>query len=170
MSHLFEQLWAFQHHRYAWITVILPAILSLAALVSYRRTALRPDAINAVLSSIVMSFATCWWTPAGLQILPYMAVAMIFVRVRDEAPAKSIATAVRYTVVAAAWTWVVTLSVDVVGCMLHEQCRLADTGAAGWSDGLVLGPILAATVVWGLYAMELISEWRRSRRSTFALA
>ena len=134
-----------------------------------RLTALRPDALDAVLTSIVLSFATCWWTPAGLQILPFMAVAMICVRVRDEAPAKSIATAVRYTVVAAAWTWVVTLSVDVGGCMLHEQCRLADTGAAGWSDGLVLGPILAATVVWGLYAMELISEWR-SRRSTFALA
>ena len=169
MSPLYEQLWAYQHHRYAWITVILPAILSLAALVSYRRTALRPDAIDAVLSSIVISFATCWWTPAGLQILPFMAVAMIGVRVRDEARAKSIATAWRYTIVAAAWTWFVTLWVDLTGCMLHEQCRLADTGAAGWSDGLVLSPVLAGILIWGLYAMELVSEWR-SRRSTLAFA
>jgi hypothetical protein len=156
------ELLAYFFHGYAWTAVVVPGALSVVALAACRSVAFRWPVIAAMLMSLLVSWFTRIWTDAGLQILPTAAVLLLGVwGVEMLHYAPTVRRTLARGAVSAAWTWVTLFAVDVGGCLVEAQCYLNDTGGAGFLDGLVVSPILAAALVVTLAGVAARGEKRR---------
>ena len=134
----------------AWVALVIPGLLSAVTLARTRAVSLTGLMLIAVMAGLAISWTTRRWDASGLRILP-AAMVIIAAMSIPEFTDGTWQRAARRGAVIAAWVWVSTLIVDVLGCFVEHDCHIRDTGAAGLLDGLVIGPVaglVLALLLW----------------------
>nr|WP_295085675.1 hypothetical protein [uncultured Roseateles sp.] len=142
---------------HAWIAVIVPGVVLLAALARHYRLWISSMTALAFLAGTFLTWVTARWTETpdhlGLHLQPATFVLMLAVW-KDRFTAQfDLQAAVRLGACLAGLTWLSLLVVDVGACAAHAACTVTGTGGEGFLDTLVLIPAIAfagAVAIWAI--------------------